>query len=82
MINNQHQNVLPPLPPLRTAIYSGRLQIGVLDHHTKIITLFYNPFTYSVMSTEPGSYIQNHLGQTIGRLGNKGQMIRFPQRQQ
>ena len=82
MINNQHQNVLPPLPPLRTPIYSGNLQIGVLDHLTKEITLFHSPYTYTVMSTEPGSYVLNHFGQAIGRLGNGGQLLRFAERQQ
>lgn len=77
MYNNQYQHVLPPIPPLSTPIYSGRLQIGTLDHHTKRITLFHSPFAYRVMSTEPGSYIVDHLGRKVGRLGYNGQMHRF-----
>lgn len=79
MYNSQNQTVLPPIPPLRTPIYSGRLQIGALDHLTKTITLYHSPFPFYVMSIRPGSYIQNHLGQRIGRLGYQGQMHRFIQ---
>lgn len=80
MYNSQNQNVLPPIPPLRTPIYSGRLQIGTLDHLMKKITLYHSPFPYYVMSTEPGSYVKDHLGKTIGRLGYQGQIHRFVQR--
>jgi len=71
-------NQLPPVPPLRTPIYSGRLHIGTLDHQSKRIKLFHNPYPLTLLSLEPGSYILDHLGHTVGRLGVGGQFIRFP----
>jgi|GEM_PF-4446609 len=60
-----------------TPIYSGRLEIGALDHATKRLKLYHNPFMFTVTGTEPGAYVKNHLGQTIGQLGYNGQMHRF-----
>lgn len=78
MYNSQpNPPVLPPVPPLRTPIYSGRLQIGTLDQQTKCITLFHSPFPLFALGTEPGSFIQDHLGRSVARLGYNGQMHRF-----
>ncbi|MGJ3237377.1 MAG: hypothetical protein ACFE0Q_01595 [Anaerolineae bacterium] len=77
MYNQQSSHVLPPIPPLSTPIYSGRLQIGTLNQQTKVITLFHSPYPYRVLSTRPGAYVLDHFGKHIGRLGYNGQLHRF-----
>ncbi|MEM9953316.1 MAG: hypothetical protein AAF846_17045 [Chloroflexota bacterium] len=64
------------IPAFSTAIYSGRLQIGYLNHHTKRIHLFHSPYSYYVHSTRPGAFVFDHLGRRVGQLGFNGQMHR------
>ncbi|MEO1646809.1 MAG: hypothetical protein AAFR67_16595 [Chloroflexota bacterium] len=77
MFSQPNPTGLPPIPPLYTPLYSGRLQIGVLNHHTGVITLRHSPLPLRAMGLAPGSLIINHRNESYGYLATGGQVVRF-----
>lgn len=77
LLRRKRNRKSPQLTQMIAPVFSGRKQIGILDHGTNRLKLFGNSHVFFVTGTQPGAVIKNRRGYKIGQLGHNSQIYLY-----